>query len=117
MESISAVAALGALAHEGRLQVFRLLVQAGPSGLAAGEVARTLGMRPNTLSSNLGILSAAGLVTAQRQGRSIVYRAGFERMRELLAFLLEDCCAGDAAVCGPLAEIISRPCAAQARSC
>jgi DNA-binding transcriptional ArsR family regulator len=105
METTAAVAALSALAHEGRLEIFRLLVRAGPEGLAAGEIARTTGVLPNTLSSNLNILSAAGLVASRREGRSIIYTAAYDRMRELLAFLMEDCCAGSAAICGPLTEI------------
>ena len=72
MESTPAVAALSALAHEGRLSIFRLLVQAGQGGMAAGDIARSTGALPNTLSSNLNILSSAGLVTSRRDGRSII---------------------------------------------
>jgi DNA-binding transcriptional ArsR family regulator len=115
METTSAVAALSALAHEGRLEVFRLLVRAGPDGLAAGEIARATGALPNTLSSNLNILSAAGLATSRRDGRSIIYAAAYDHMRELLAFLMEDCCGGSAAICAPLAEVVSRCC--DARPC
>lgn len=111
MESSAAVTALSALAHEGRLEVFRLLVRAGDAGMAAGDIARTTGVRPNTLSSNLNILSVAGLVTSRREGRSIIYRAAYDRMRELLEFLMEDCCAGNAAICGPLAKVVGRACA------
>jgi DNA-binding transcriptional ArsR family regulator len=103
METTNAVAALSALAHEGRLEIFRLLVKAGDPGLPAGEIARATGVLPNTLSSNLNILSHAGLVASQRDGRSIIYRAAYDRMRELLAFLMEDCCQRNAAVCAPLA--------------
>ncbi len=103
-----ATGALSALALAGRLEVFRLLVKAGPDGMAAGDIARALDARPNTLSANLNILSGAGLIHAQRQGRSIIYRADYERMRDLLAFLMEDCCAGDASICAPLAGIVSR---------
>ncbi|HEY9217534.1 MAG TPA: metalloregulator ArsR/SmtB family transcription factor [Phenylobacterium sp.] len=117
METPSAVTALSALAHEGRLQVFRLLVQAGEGGMAAGDIARATGALPNTLSSNLNILSVAGLVRSQRAGRSVIYRAAYDQMRELLAFLMEDCCAGNAAICGPLAGIASRACAAEGQSC
>ncbi len=113
MESTTAAAALSALAHEGRLEIFRLLVQAGPEGLAAGQIARATDARPNTLSANLNILSHAGLATSRREGRSIIYTAGFGRMRELLAYLMEDCCAGKAEICGPLAEVVSRCCAAE----
>jgi ArsR family transcriptional regulator len=117
METIPAVTALSALAHEGRLEIFRLLVKAGPAGLPAGEIARATGVLPNTLSSNLNILSVAGLATSRRDGRSIIYAAAYDRMRELLAFLMEDCCAGSAAICAPLAEVVSRCCVAEARAC
>jgi DNA-binding transcriptional ArsR family regulator len=117
METTAAVSALSALAHPGRLQVFRLLVQAGPEGLAAGEIARATGSLANTLSTNLNILAGAGLVSSRREGRSIIYSAGYERMRELLAFLMEDCCAGKAEICAPLAEIASRSCGAEVRAC
>jgi DNA-binding transcriptional ArsR family regulator len=114
MEPQAAVAALGALAHPGRLEVFRRLVQAGPAGLAAGEIARATGSLPNTLSSNLGILAAAGLVASRREGRSIIYTAGYERMRGLLAFLMEDCCAGKPEICAPLTALAGAACAAEA---
>lgn len=117
MEATSAVTALAALAHEGRLEIFRLLVKAGDPGMPAGDIARATGVLPNTLSSNLSILSNAGLVTSQREGRSIIYRAAYDRMRELLAFLMEDCCQGNAAICGPLAVIASQACAAEGGSC
>ena len=110
METNSAVAALSALAHESRLSVFRLLVQAGPEGLAAGEIARRTGALPNTLSANLAILTNAGLATSRREGRSIIYAAGYGPMRELLAFLMEDCCQGSPEICAPLAEL-ARDCA------
>jgi ArsR family transcriptional regulator, arsenate/arsenite/antimonite-responsive transcriptional repressor len=113
----AAVTALSALAHPGRLAVFRLLVQAGPEGLAAGEIARTTGSLPNTLSANLNVLAGAGLVSSRRDGRSIVYAAGYERMGELLAFLMEDCCGGKPEICAPLVEIASRCCGGEARAC
>jgi len=103
METNTAVDALSALAHPGRLAVFRLLVRAGPDGLPAGDIARAVGSLANTLSANLKVLAAAGLVRARRQGRSILYRADYEAMSELLVFLMEDCCAGDPRICGPLA--------------
>lgn len=117
METNNAVAALSALAHPGRLDIFRLLVRAGEPGMAAGEIARATGVLPNTLSSNLNILSGAGLVASRREGRSIIYTAAYDRMRELLAFLMEDCCAGNAAICAPLAAIASQACGAEGRSC
>jgi ArsR family transcriptional regulator len=117
MESQTAVGALSALAHPGRLGVFRMLVQAGPDGMAAGEIARATGSLPNTLSTNLGILAAAGLVASRRDGRSIIYAAGYGQMRELLAFLMEDCCGGKPEICAPLAALASRPCGAEGRAC
>lgn len=114
METDSAVDALSALAHPGRLQVFRLLVQAGEAGMAAGDIARAAEILPNTLSTNLNILSHAGLVTSQRDGRSIVYHAAYDRMAELLVFLTEDCCAGNAAICAPLAQVATRAAACNA---
>jgi DNA-binding transcriptional ArsR family regulator len=117
MDTPDAVGGLAALAHPGRLEVFRLLVKAGDPGLAAGEIARLTGSLPNTLSTNLGILAGAGLVASRREGRSIIYTAGYDRMRELLAFLMEDCCGGAAAICAPLAEVASRACAAEGGRC
>lgn len=99
---------LSALAHSGRLAIFRLLVQAGPDGLAAGEVSRRLGVLPNTLSANLNVLSHAGLIGSRRDGRSIIYTADYGAMRELLGFLIEDCCGGAPEICAPLAEIANR---------
>ncbi len=119
MDTSRAVPALSALAHEGRLSIFRQLVQAGPEGLAAGEVGRRLGILPNTLSASLTVLSHAGLIQSRRQGRSIIYTAEFGRMAELLSFLLQDCCNGRPEICAPLAEIASRAagCADQTASC
>lgn len=105
MESTKAVAALSALAHEGRLSIFRKLVQAGPDGLAAGEVARRLGIAPSTLSASLTVLSHAGLIGSKREGRSIIYAAAYDRMADLLGFLVKDCCNGRPEVCRPLAAI------------
>ena len=104
----AAVGGLSALAHPGRLEVFRRLVRAGPAGMAAGELARTTGSLPNTLSANLNILAGAGLVSSRREGRSIIYAAGYERMCELLAYLMEDCCGGNAEICAPLMAIAER---------
>jgi ArsR family transcriptional regulator len=108
MDTPTALMALSALAHEGRLQVFRLLVQAGPDGMAAGDIARAAGALPNTLSTNLGILASAGLVSSRRAGRSIIYAAAYERMRDLLTFLMEDCCGGQPEICAPLVAIAGR---------
>ena len=110
MEISEAVSALSALAHQGRLEIFRLLVRAGKPGLPAGEIARATGSLPNTLSANLNVLSHAGLVRSRREGRSIIYTAAYERMSELLAFLVEDCCGGEASICAPLMAIAERAC-------
>lgn len=98
MESKSAVQSLAALAQETRLAVYRLLVQQGPSGMAAGEIAAQLGLAPATLSFHLKELAHAGLVRARQAGRFIFYAADFEAMNALLAFLTDNCCAAD---CGP----------------
>src|SRR5258708_32683092 len=108
MELSEAIQRLSALAQEGRLGVFRLLVKAGPGGLAAGEIARRLGVQANTLSAQLLVMSNAQLVRARREGRSIIYAVHFDAMRDLLVFLTEDCCGGRAEVCAPLIEAANR---------
>jgi DNA-binding transcriptional ArsR family regulator len=108
MESKVAVASLSALGHEGRLAIFRLLVKAGPEGVAAGEIARRLDSLPNTLSANLNVLSHAGLIVSRREGRSIVYSADYAAMSGLLGFLMEDCCDGAPEICAPLGEILAK---------
>jgi DNA-binding transcriptional ArsR family regulator len=105
MELPTAVEALSALAQEHRLAVFRLLVRAGPEGVAAGEVARALGVLPNTLSTHLTILAHAGLVQSRRAGRSVIYSADYDGMRDLLGFLVADCCAGRPEICRPLVDM------------
>ena len=105
---VKSVEALSALAHEGRLSVFRLLVRAGKNGLAAGDIARKLDVLPNTLSASLTVLAHAGLVGSRRDGRSIIYTADYARMSNLLGFLMEDCCNGDATICAPLAVIAAK---------
>ena len=107
METKIAVAALDALAHETRLGVFRLLVQAGPEGLPAGTIAEELDALQNTLSNHLNKLSSAGLVTGHRQGRQIIYRANFGVLSGLILYLMEDCCGGSAAVCEPVRASIN----------
>ena len=99
MEAASAISALGALAQEHRLALFRLLVQAGEPGLAAGTIAARLGVPSSSLSFHLAQLARAGLVRQDRQGRSIVYRADFPAMNALVGYLLENCCGG--AACAP----------------
>ena len=110
MDESNAIAALGALAQDSRLAAFRLLVRAEPEGLPAGDVARALGVPHNTLSSHLATLSHAGLVTARREGRSVIYRAELARARELLAFLLQDCCGGVPELCAPALESLAGCC-------
>jgi DNA-binding transcriptional ArsR family regulator len=102
-----AVNALEALAHETRLSVFRLLVQAGPAGLTAGAIADRLDARQNTMSSHLGKLHRAGIVTSERDGRHIIYRADFDAVSGLIVYLMEDCCGGNAKVCKPVAASIN----------
>ncbi len=97
-----AVEALGALGQESRLRVFRLLVGCGPDGMPAGEIATQLGVPANTMSSHLAVLTRARLVRSRREGRSIIYAIDMEGLRELLGFLVEDCCRGKPAVCRPL---------------
>lgn len=106
MKMSQAVSALSALAHEGRLTIFRELVPAGPEGLAAGEISRRVGIQPTTLSASLSILAHAGLVTSRRDGRSIIYSAAYEPMAALLGFLVEDCCNGSPEVCTTLASVL-----------
>jgi ArsR family transcriptional regulator len=101
-----AVAALAALAQENRLEIFRLLVQAGPEGMAAGQVAEKLSLAPNTLTFHFDRLRFAGLVTVRRDGRSMIYAARYEAMNGLVSFLTENCCQGakdcaPASVCQP----------------
>ena len=94
MESNTAVEALAALAQDSRLQVYRLLVQVGPEGIAASELAERLGIPANTLSFHLKTLSHANLVLARQEGRFIYYSANYEQMNALLGFLTENCCGG-----------------------
>lgn len=103
METSNAVTALAALAQENRLDIFRLLVEAGPEGMAAGEVAEKLGLAPNTLTFHFDRLRFAGLVTVHREGRSMIYAARFEAMNELVSFLTENCCQGAQEKCAPVA--------------
>ena len=102
MELCAAIEALSALGQESRLRVFRLLVQRGPQGLPAGDIAEQLDVPANTMSSHLAILSRAGLVLSRKQGRSVIYAVDVQGTRKLLAFLVEDCCQGQPKVCQPL---------------
>lgn len=104
MDQSAALDALSALAQETRLAVFRLLVRTGDEGMNAGEIAAALGVRQNTLSTNLAVLARAGLVTSERRGRSVRYFADLDGMRALLRFLMQDCCGGQPAKCQPLLD-------------
>src|SRR2546422_5705221 len=101
MEKSNAVAALAALAQDNRLDVYRLLVQAGPDGLPAGQVAAALKLAPNTLTFHFDRLRGAGLVSVRRDGRSMIYAARFETMNALVGYLTENCCKGPPGACAP----------------
>ncbi len=101
MKAVSAVEALAALAQESRLAVFRLLVQAGHGGLAAGALGEKLGIPPATLSFHLKTLAHAKLVKSRTEGRFVIYSANYPEMDKLVGYLTDNCCAGDAAQCAP----------------
>lgn len=107
MDRKRALAALAALGQETRLEVFRLLVRAGRAGLPAGDIAARLGTVQNTMSAHLKILAGSGLIAAERDGRSIRYVADMTGFRDLLAFLMEDCCEGSPELCQPVIEAIT----------
>ena len=111
MESEDAILALAALAQSTRLDVFRLLAKHEPEGLAAGDIARALAVPQNTMSSHLAILSRAGLVSAQRFSRSIVYRVDLARFQDVVLFMLRDCCDGRPEICAPLVVNLTPCCA------
>jgi ArsR family transcriptional regulator len=102
MESLHAVEALGALAHEHRLAVFRLLVETGPEGLPAGAIAERLGLPPSSLTFHLQHLRRADLIVQRRAGRSLIYAADFASMNALVGFLTENCCGQGGNACLPL---------------
>ncbi|HKR78041.1 MAG TPA: metalloregulator ArsR/SmtB family transcription factor [Rhodanobacter sp.] len=110
MKNKAALDCLAALAHEHRLKLFRLLVQAGDAGMAVGELAAATGLAGATLTNHLHILRRAGMVTDERRGRVIQCRADYARMNALLGFLTENCCAGSpAATCAPASTCKPRP--------
>lgn len=113
METTDAIKAFGALSQETRLEAFRLLVQCGAEGMAAGSIARRLNKPHNTLSSHLAILVNAGLVESRRESRSIIYSIDFEGTRVLLSFLMEDCCKGQPDVCAAIIANILPGCCPQ----
>jgi len=107
MNDESAVSALSALAHTDRLTAFRLLVKAGPNGMPSGEIAEALSIPPTRMSFHLAALERAGLLRCWRDGRHVRYAASYDDMRQLLAFLTEDCCSGNPEICGSLVSLAS----------
>lgn len=116
MDQLRAIDALGALAQPTRLDTFRLLVKREPDGVAAGELARLVGVPQNTMSAHLSVLARAGLVRGERHSRSIIYRADLTVFRELTTFLVQDCCDGHPEVCTPLIGAISECCSSKPKA-
>jgi DNA-binding transcriptional ArsR family regulator len=110
MEKSSVLAALGALAQETRLDIFRLLIQTGADGLPAGQIGERLGLPSGTLAFHLKELKTAGLVTVTRNGRSLIYAASYRAMNDLLSYLMENCCGGPTPAFLPLCEPAKRSC-------
>ncbi|MCZ8548673.1 ArsR family transcriptional regulator [Mesorhizobium qingshengii] len=110
MDKNNAISALSALGQDTRLEVFRLLVKAGPGGLPAGEIGARLGTVQNTMSAHLKILDHAGLVRAERDGRMIRYVVDMTGLRDLLAYLMEDCCNGAPELCQPVIQAVTCDC-------
>jgi ArsR family transcriptional regulator, arsenate/arsenite/antimonite-responsive transcriptional repressor len=109
MKKRDALAALAALAQDNRLDVFRLLVEAGPDGMSAGSVSGALKLAPNTLTFHFDRLREAGLVSVRRDGRSMIYAARYDTMNALLGYLTENCCQGRADQCAPVAREKTTP--------
>lgn len=107
MDKLDALSAFAALGQSTRLDVFRLLMQAGKAGMLAGEIGAALDVRQNTMSANLSVLAQAGLVRSVRQGRGIRYFANLDGLRGLLEFLMEDCCGGSPAQCQPIINALA----------
>ena len=110
MDSSDVIAALAALAQPTRLETFRRLVGREPDGVPAGEIARLAEVPANTMSSHLAILTRAGLITGERHGRTITYRANLDRFRDMTLFLLKDCCGGRPELCAPLMADLASCC-------
>ena len=110
METEDAIESFYALAHTRRLAVFRLLVQAGPAGISAGDIARAFDTPANTMSTQLAILTRAGLIRSRRESRSVIYSADYGEIAGLLNFLMQDCCQGRPEVCGPLLQASAAAC-------
>lgn len=109
MDVNQALTSFAALSQPLRLDAFRLLIKAGPNGMAAGDIAMALKAKPNTTSQNLSHLVQAGLITSTRAGRSIIYRSDMDGLNALLRFMLEDCCGGASETCAPVIDMIA-PC-------
>lgn len=109
MEAGQAIAALGALAHETRLAVYRMLVQRGPDGLSAGTIAQELGLPPSSLTFHLHQLAHAGLVTQRRKSRQLIYATDFAAMNALMGYLTENCCGQEAGSCAPVCRPAATP--------
>ena len=107
MDKTQALASLSALSQTMRLDLFRLLVGAGPQGMCVGEITRAMKARQNTVSTNLAILTRVGLTRSEREGRSIRYFANLDCMAALLSFLMEDCCGGRPEACAPLLDAMA----------
>ncbi|MCQ1851799.1 ArsR/SmtB family transcription factor [Neorhizobium galegae] len=105
MDERQALASFGALSQDTRLQIVRMLVVAGPSGMAAGTIAEQLDVSPSNVSFHLKELDRAGLISQQRESRSIIYSANYEALGGLVRFLMEDCCAGHPEICAPAAKV------------
>ncbi|MBX3575303.1 MAG: winged helix-turn-helix transcriptional regulator [Mesorhizobium sp.] len=110
MDKRSSLDALAALGQETRLDIFRLLVRAGADGVPAGEIATRLGAVQNTVSAHLKVLAQAGLVRPERDGRTVRYAADMTGFRDLLAFLMEDCCDGRPELCRPVIDAVTCRC-------
>lgn len=110
MDKFDALNAFAALSQTTRLDVFRLLIKVGDAGMSAGEIGDTLGVRQNTMSTNLAILTRSGLIRSEREGRTIRYSADMDGMRGLLAFLMEDCCGGRPEKCQPVINELACTC-------
>ena len=117
MESVIAIEAFAALAQPTRLEAFRLLVKQVPDGLPAGEIARRLDVPHNTMSTHLAILTRAGLISVERHSRSMIYQVELKAVRQLVLFMLKDCCNGRPELCAPLIEDIANSCSPTGACC
>jgi ArsR family transcriptional regulator len=116
MKTPRAIGALGALAHEHRLAIYRLLVQRGPEGLPAGVIGERMRLVPSSLTFHLQNLQRAGLITRRRESRQLFYAADFAAMNELVSYLTENCCAGSSAECSPGCAPVAKPAKRAAKS-